>query len=30
MTMFRWIVKVIRDDYGIEESRLTRHALLET
>jgi hypothetical protein len=30
MTMFRWIVKVIRDDYGIEESRLTRHAQLET
>lgn len=30
MTMFRWIVKAIRDDYGIEESRLTRGALLET
>ena len=30
MTMFRWIVKVIRDDYGIEEARLTRHAQLET
>ncbi len=30
MTMFRWIVKLIRDDYGIEETRLTRHAALET
>ncbi|MDB5374894.1 MAG: acyl carrier protein [Belnapia sp.] len=30
MTMFRWIVKVIRDEYGIEEARLTRHAQLET
>jgi hypothetical protein len=30
MTMFRWIVKTIRDDFGIEEARLTRHALLET
>jgi hypothetical protein len=30
MHMFRWIVKAIRDDYGIEESRLTRHAMLET
>jgi hypothetical protein len=30
MTMFRWIVKAIRDDHGIEESRLTRSALLET
>ncbi|MBL6459341.1 acyl carrier protein [Belnapia sp. T6] len=30
MTMFRWIVKVIRDEYGIEEARLTRHAMLET
>lgn len=28
--MFRWIVKLIRDDFGIEESRLTRHAALET
>jgi hypothetical protein len=27
--MFRWIVKLIRDDYGIEESRLTRAAVLE-
>ena len=30
MTMFRWIVKTIRDDYGIEETRLTRSAMLET
>ncbi|MBK1660781.1 acyl carrier protein [Paracraurococcus ruber] len=30
MTMFRWIVKAIRDDYGVEEARLTRHAQLET
>ncbi|SDB14896.1 acyl carrier protein [Belnapia rosea] len=30
MTMFRWIVKVIRDDYGIDEAKLTRHAQLET
>jgi hypothetical protein len=30
MHMFRWIVKAIRDDYGIEESRLTRSAMLET
>ena len=28
--MFRWIVKVIRDDYGIDEPRLTRHAQLES
>ena len=28
--MFRWIVKIIRDDYGIDEARLTRHATLET
>ena len=27
--LFRWIVKLIRDDYGIEESRLTRRAALE-
>lgn len=27
--MFRWIVKVIRDDYGIDEAQLTRHAALE-
>jgi hypothetical protein len=30
MTMFRWIVKAIRDDFGIDEGRLTRHAQLET
>ena len=30
MTMFRWIVKLIRDDYEIEESTLTRTAALET
>ena len=30
MTMFRWIVKLIRDDYGIDEQRLTRAAVLET
>ena len=28
--MFRWIVKLIRDDYGIEETRLVRTAQLET
>ncbi len=28
--MFRWIVKVIRDDYDIDEARLVRTALLET
>jgi hypothetical protein len=30
MNMFRWIVKLIRDDYGIEENLLVRHATLET
>lgn len=30
MNMFRWVVKLIRDDYGIEEEKLTRNALLET
>jgi len=30
MTMFRWIVKLIRDDYGIDEQRLMRAAVLET
>ena len=30
MHMFRWIVKLIRDDYGIDESRLTRSTVLET
>jgi hypothetical protein len=29
MHMFRWIVKLMRDDYGIEESRLTRTAILD-
>ena len=27
--MFRWIVKLIRDEYGVEESILTRTASLE-
>jgi len=30
MHMFRWIVKLIRDDYGIDEGKLVRTALLET
>ncbi len=30
MNMFRWIVKLIRDEYEIEESVLTRTAVLET
>jgi len=30
MHMFRWIVKLIRDEYGIDEARLTRSAVLET
>jgi hypothetical protein len=30
MHLFRWIVKLIRDDYGIEESKLVRTATLET
>ena len=30
MQMFRWIVKLIRDDYTIDESILTRTAVLET
>lgn len=30
MTMFRWIVKLIRDDYDIDEAKLVRHAVLET
>ena len=29
MNMFRWIVKLIRDDYGVGEDRLTRHAVIE-
>ena len=28
--MFRWIVKLIRDEYEIDESVLTRSAVLET
>jgi hypothetical protein len=28
--MFRWIVKLIRDDYGIDEKTLVRTAVLET
>ncbi|CAO3437619.1 acyl carrier protein [Azospirillum doebereinerae] len=30
MHMFRWIVKLIRDEYGIDEALLTRNATLET
>jgi hypothetical protein len=30
MTMFRWIVKLIRDEYDVDESILTRSAFLET
>ncbi len=29
MQMFRWIVKLIRDEFGIDEKRLTRTAELE-
>ncbi len=28
--MFRWIVKLIRDEYEIDEAILTRQAVLET
>lgn len=28
--MFRWIVKLIRDEYDIDEARLVRGAVLET
>lgn len=28
--MFRWIVKLIRDEYGVDEKLLTRTAMLET
>ena len=28
--MFRWIVKLIRDEYDIDEARLVRGALLES
>lgn len=30
MNMFRWIVKLIRDEYEIDESVLTRSAVLES
>ena len=30
MNMFRWVVKLIRDEYGIAEDKLTRHATIET
>jgi hypothetical protein len=30
MHMFRWIVKLIRDEYDVDEAILTRTALLET
>jgi hypothetical protein len=30
MHMFRWIVKLIRDEYGVDEKILTRTAVLET
>jgi hypothetical protein len=30
MHMFRWIVKLIRDEYSIDEKLLTRTAVLET
>ncbi len=30
MHMFRWIVKLIRDEYDVDETLLTRTAILET
>ena len=30
MQMFRWIVKLIRDEYDIDQSILTRSAVLES
>lgn len=30
MNCFRWIVKLIRDDYGIDEGKLIRTAVLES
>jgi hypothetical protein len=30
MNMFRWIVKLIRDEYGVGEDKLTRTADIET
>lgn len=29
MQLFRWIVKLLRDDFGLDESGLTRTAVLE-
>ena len=29
MNMFRWIVKLIRDEYGIDEAKLTRTAAID-
>jgi hypothetical protein len=30
VTMFRWIVKLIRDDYEVDEQKLVRTAVLES
>ena len=30
MNLFRWIVKLIRDDYDVPEEKLTRYAHIET
>ncbi|WP_428488878.1 hypothetical protein [Rhodopila sp.] len=30
MNMFRWIVKLIRDEYEVDEASLTRSSVLET
>jgi hypothetical protein len=30
MNMFRWIVKLIRDEYEVDEAKLVRSAVLET
>ena len=30
MNMFRWIVKLIRDEYGVPEAKLTRTAIIDT
>lgn len=30
MQMFRWIVKLIRDDHAVDEATLTRSAVLES
>ena len=30
MNMFRWIVKLIRDEYDVDEAILTRSAVLES